>query len=64
MIEYIFFPLHTVCPNGHWGKDCLKNCQCQNNGLCNSINGECDCPPGWIGDYCDIGENYTQEVAR
>lgn len=30
---------------------------CQNNGRCNQ-NGECECPQGYHGQFCEIGK-YT-----
>ncbi len=51
---------YSVCPTGVWGKHCSRPCQCQNEGVCDSVNGGCDCPPGWIGSHCEVGENIPQ----
>lgn len=60
-----------VCDCGYWGLDCVNLCfggvviLCNNNGVCNSIIGECECKVnyngildcgkcliGWIGLDC------------
>ena len=66
-VYYVYFHIllpvsYSVCPTGVWGKHCSKPCQCQNEGVCDSVNGGCDCPPGWIGSHCEVGENIPQLV--
>ncbi|KAJ8031641.1 IgGFc-binding protein [Holothuria leucospilota] len=40
------------------GENCDQPCYCYNGGVC-SDNGECICPPGFSGDYCEeiLGPN-------
>ena len=40
------------CEPPYWGKRCLEDCLCD-NGLCDFINGSCDCYDGWIGATCN-----------
>ncbi|XP_077990020.1 uncharacterized protein LOC144444470 isoform X2 [Glandiceps talaboti] len=44
------------CPEGYWGDDCDKVCDCQNNGNCSRTLG-CVCQAGWNGTKCseDVG---------
>jgi len=42
-----------VCPEGKFGLNCLKDCQCANNASCNPVNGDCSCPSPWEGAKCD-----------
>lgn len=35
---------------------CGQRCLCQNGGLCDPVNGHCDCPSGWTGSACERGE--------
>lgn len=37
---------------GKWGPDCRSECDCFNGGTCDSISGQCVCPPGYTGDKC------------
>ncbi|XP_066910820.1 uncharacterized protein [Clytia hemisphaerica] len=47
------------CYKGWTGYDCardLKLCyttSCQNGGTCSDINGQCNCPPTHVGQYCE-----------
>eukprot|EP00056_Hartaetosiga_gracilis_P016133 m.3989 g.3989 ORF g.3989 m.3989 type:complete len:3037 (-) comp3783_c0_seq1:271-9381(-) len=35
------------CAEGFFGKNCQQQCQCENEGLCDSVDGSCECPPGY-----------------
>ncbi|XP_025408657.1 protein draper-like isoform X2 [Sipha flava] len=41
------------CPPGKYGIDCSENCHCQ-NGVCDPLEGNCFCAPGFIGRSCNI----------
>lgn len=41
------------CP-GQWGGETCATCLCENEGTCNSLTGECDCPESFIGDRCQF----------
>ncbi|XP_065121094.2 tyrosine-protein kinase receptor Tie-1 isoform X2 [Paramisgurnus dabryanus] len=42
------------CPNNKWGSDCDKDCpECLNGGVCHDKNGDCVCPPGFMGMRCE-----------
>ncbi|XP_039592074.1 tyrosine-protein kinase receptor Tie-1 isoform X2 [Polypterus senegalus] len=42
------------CPAQKWGSDCKKDCQeCLNGGICNEKDGDCICPPGFMGTRCE-----------
>lgn len=37
--------------------DCMHACkQCKNNGICDPVNGECRCKPGFKGEQCGLGK--------
>ncbi|MBN3295529.1 TIE2 protein, partial [Amia calva] len=43
------------CVAQKWGPDCSGNCPvCQNRGVCHDKTGECICPPGFMGETCEI----------
>ena len=44
------------CPQGLWGIDCSKSCDCNSRGPCYHVDGQCDCQSGWIGERCDTSE--------
>lgn len=51
---------HCKCPDNLRGSRCelqesCKYVKCKNNGKC-SYRGQCDCPNGWGGFYCEIGK--------
>ena len=42
---------------------CVDECEdvlCQNGGIC--INGLCDCPPGYSGQFCEVAPDLCAEV--
>ena len=39
----------SPCQQGHFGSDCLLNCQCLNGATCHHVTGECTCAPGYQG---------------
>jgi len=41
----------TVCTEN---KESSCAAPCQNGGVCSSITGVCECPPGWTGDDCSM----------
>ena len=55
LFKIIFYELDLFleCPEGNYGKNCSKECNCQNGGVCNKVIGSCDClEPGYYGDKC------------
>ena len=55
----------TECPDGLFGKNCVKNCSmtCGDPGVCDKVTGHCNgsCLPGWEGDMCQNG-NYLYKT--
>lgn len=50
----------TVCQEGFWGPGCTETCPvCENGGVCDKHNGSCNCPPGFMGKFCQNCE-YQQ----
>ncbi|XP_005457174.1 tyrosine-protein kinase receptor Tie-1 isoform X2 [Oreochromis niloticus] len=42
------------CPSQKWGPNCIRDCQeCLNGGVCHEVNGDCICPPGFMGTRCE-----------
>ncbi|XP_077463731.1 tyrosine-protein kinase receptor Tie-1 isoform X3 [Stigmatopora argus] len=42
------------CPNKKWGHYCDKDCpECLNGGVCHDHDGDCICPPGFMGTRCE-----------
>ena len=41
------------CNDGFYGNNCSKKCLCQNDALCDNVNGFCKCQPGWNGTKCE-----------
>ncbi|PRD32446.1 UNVERIFIED_CONTAM: Multiple epidermal growth factor-like domains protein 10 [Trichonephila clavipes] len=37
------------CEEGKFGQDCMKDCQCRNEALCNPVDGSCNCTSGFTG---------------
>ncbi|XP_076870942.1 tyrosine-protein kinase receptor Tie-1 isoform X2 [Brachyhypopomus gauderio] len=43
-----------ACPKNKWGADCDKECpECLNGGVCHDREGDCVCPPGFMGTRCE-----------
>ncbi|XP_019749913.1 tyrosine-protein kinase receptor Tie-1 isoform X2 [Hippocampus comes] len=43
-----------ACPNKKWGPYCDKDCpECLNGGVCHDVDGDCICPPGFMGTRCE-----------
>ncbi|KAI8491776.1 Endothelial cell-specific molecule 1 [Branchiostoma belcheri] len=42
----------SKCPYGTYGKDCARNCSCQNGANCSLSDGRCICTDGWYGRDC------------
>ncbi|KAA0712958.1 Tyrosine-protein kinase receptor [Triplophysa tibetana] len=42
------------CSRDKWGSDCDKDCpECLNGGVCDDKDGDCVCPPGFMGVRCE-----------
>ncbi|XP_031715686.1 tyrosine-protein kinase receptor Tie-1 isoform X2 [Anarrhichthys ocellatus] len=42
------------CPSKKWGPHCDKDCpECLNGGVCHDVDGDCICPPGFMGTRCE-----------
>ncbi|CAB1332252.1 unnamed protein product [Coregonus sp. 'balchen'] len=42
------------CGSKKWGADCDKDCpECLNGGVCHHRDGDCICPPGFMGMRCE-----------
>ncbi|KAM7013253.1 tyrosine-protein kinase receptor Tie-1 isoform 2-T2 [Tautogolabrus adspersus] len=42
------------CPNKRWGPECDRDCpECLNGGMCHDADGDCICPPGFMGTRCE-----------
>nr|XP_046157096.1 tyrosine-protein kinase receptor Tie-1-like isoform X2 [Oncorhynchus gorbuscha] len=42
------------CGSKKWGADCDKDCpECLNGGVCHDSDGDCICPPGFMGMRCE-----------
>ncbi|XP_078114603.1 tyrosine-protein kinase receptor Tie-1 isoform X2 [Sander vitreus] len=42
------------CPSKKWGPYCDKDCpECLNGGWCHDVDGDCVCPPGFMGTRCE-----------
>uniref|UniRef100_A0A673CAB9 Tyrosine-protein kinase receptor Tie-1 n=1 Tax=Sphaeramia orbicularis TaxID=375764 RepID=A0A673CAB9_9TELE len=43
------------CPSKMWGPFCDIECpECLNGGVCHDADGDCICPPGFMGTRCEI----------
>lgn len=56
---YCVVCVRIACPAGQYGENCSGHCLCQNGGSCDSMTGQCSCPPGWTGAACELGEHLT-----
>jgi len=56
--------LHSLqlCPLGTWGQHCLLNCKCQHGFGCDPVTGVCNCGPGFVGQFCEIGCSPDQQM--
>lgn len=56
-----------VCPEGYYGLQCVKPCNCKREGnfVCHPVNG-CVCKAGYFGENCDSRsfEGQTQEPGK
>ncbi|XP_063747990.1 tyrosine-protein kinase receptor Tie-1 isoform X5 [Eleginops maclovinus] len=42
------------CASKKWGPYCDKDCpECLNGGVCHDVDGDCMCPPGFMGTRCE-----------
>ena len=48
-----------MCGNGKWGPGCQLDCHCSVQ--CDRVTGHCpsECDPGWMGEDCQQGKDYT-----
>lgn len=52
----VSFVSPSDCPNKKWGVYCDKDCpECLNGGVCHDADGDCICPPGFMGTRCETG---------
>ncbi|XP_070546855.1 multiple epidermal growth factor-like domains protein 10 [Ptychodera flava] len=42
----------TECPVGRYGFSCKNNCECENGGTCNTVDGSCHCTAQYFGNSC------------
>ncbi|XP_047443623.1 tyrosine-protein kinase receptor Tie-1 isoform X2 [Mugil cephalus] len=43
-----------ACPGNKWGPQCDRECpECLNGGVCHDVDGDCVCPPGFMGTRCE-----------
>ena len=58
---YVFFLFKTACPRRKYGTECDETCRtCYNGGLCADDSDICICPPGFMGDHCEIGKHFLK----
>ena len=50
--------LITECSRRKFGQNCRERCSenCKNSGVCDHIDGHCDCEEGYKGDTCIEGK--------
>uniref|UniRef100_A0A665TQ90 receptor protein-tyrosine kinase n=1 Tax=Echeneis naucrates TaxID=173247 RepID=A0A665TQ90_ECHNA len=41
------------CPSKKWGPNCEDCPDCLNGGVCHDLDGDCVCPPGFMGTRCE-----------
>lgn len=46
---------HPACPEGYYGKDCMKLCDCGKDGQCDPVSGKCLCRSGTVDLTCHTG---------
>lgn len=51
------------CPEGKWGVNCSQSCnECNNNGKCDPVDGECRCPAGYMGEQCELSSLFHFQI--
>lgn len=49
------------CPSKKWGSYCERDCpDCLNGGICHDAEGDCVCPPGFMGTRCETGKKMLR----
>ena len=48
---FLFFVI-SACSSGSFGANCSQKCLCLNGGMCDPVDGHCNCKPGWAGSFC------------
>ena len=50
--------VHSECPDGSFGENCLTRCYCADKEPCNKTTGVCpdSCETGYIGEFCHLGK--------
>lgn len=51
-------PPFAACPCGWYGANCLQRCLCHGQATCDPVSGQCQCPQGWTGTACELGESH------
>lgn len=46
----------SACPPGFYGSGCQRVCECQQGASCDPVSGQCFCPAGFHGQFCEKGE--------
>lgn len=55
-MKYFVVSVDLDCPMNKWGILCDKECpECLNGGVCHDKDGDCICPPGFMGTRCETG---------
>ncbi|XP_058791245.1 uncharacterized protein LOC131664288 [Phymastichus coffea] len=43
----------SECPQGTWGRNCERECNCLRKLACDPVAGKCECQAGWTGPRCE-----------
>ncbi|MBN3302201.1 TIE1 kinase, partial [Amia calva] len=54
IFSVLFRLIVRACADNKWGPECEKDCrECLNGGVCHDKEGDCICPPGFMGTRCE-----------